>query len=124
MSSYNYNQDGGLETFMRSQVKSLAQRSDSTALKRVGVLVELAYGQKLPFRVTRKDLNSKCLSEDEISALENEGCLRHIDGGIYEILERAYDLVINKTVSPKAEGLVKMYEDQFLPRKKGVDDED
>ena len=59
-----------------------------------------------------------------ISALESEGYLRHIDGGIYEILERAYDLVINKTVSPKAEGLVKMYEDQFLPRKKGVDDEE
>ena len=68
---------------MRSQVKSLAQRPDSAALKRVGVLVELAYGQKLPFRVTRKDLNSKCLSEDEISALESEGCLRYIDGGIY-----------------------------------------
>ena len=118
MSSYNYNQDGGLETFMRSQVKRLAQSPDSTDLKRVGVLLELAFGQKFPFRVTRKDLSSKCLNEDEIAALESEGYRRHIDGGIYEILEKASDVVRGKVVSQKVEDFVRLSENQFVSTKR------
>lgn len=118
MRSCNCNQDGGLETFMRSQVKRLSQSPDSTALNRVGVLLELVNGQKFPFRITHKDLCSKGFGEGEISAFVSDGCLRQINDEIYEILERAYDLLMRKISGEKAKDLVKVYEEQFLPRKR------